>query len=467
GAAVATYGIVAVDSTVVMAGLVVTELGLVVCTPTLVGLIARLGRILPLAPRIALRDAARNRAAAAPAISAVMAAVAGAVALGLHLSSTNAQQDAQYAPDLPAGYVAVVVREPAGAETLRGILRTRMPVDQIADVTVLGCGTGKDPGTCYLRPTIPPANQCPYLSRTASLSRADQRAANADPRCDLTASRAPGFREFGTVVDDGGALALLTGATGDDLAAGIATLRAGGVVVLDNLLVQAGTVRLSLVSITDPPSDTRSEDLAVPGYAVNGAVAGYSVIVSPAVAARTGLGTHWGGLVASTTRMPTQAEQDALSAALEREHAWSAVETGPSPHQSPILLILALAAGVITLGAAGIATGLAAADSRADLSTLAAVGASPGVRRILSLSQAGVIAGLGALLGAVAGLGASSAVLFALNRVYESVWPAPFPYPITVPWVSLSIVVLVVPAVAMLGAGLLTRSRLPIERRAG
>jgi putative ABC transport system permease protein len=119
-----------------------------------------------------------------------------------------------------------------------------------------------------------------------------------------------------------------------------------------------------------------------------------------------------------------------------------------------------------TLGAAAIATGLAAADGRADLTTLAAVGASPQVRRRLSMSQSGVIAGLGSLLGAAAGLGASISVLFALNQSSAGVWPAPTPYPITVPWLNLAVALLVVPAIAMLGSGLLTRSRLPIERRA-
>jgi putative ABC transport system permease protein len=128
-------------------------------------------------------------------------------------------------------------------------------------------------------------------------------------------------------------------------------------------------------------------------------------------------------------------------------------------------VVLALVAGIITLGAAAIATGLAAADGRADLGTLAAVGASPRVRRALSLSQSGVIAGLGSLLGAGAGLGASTAVLFALNQRYAGIWPAPTPYPITVPWLNLGVALLVVPLIAMLGAGLLTRSRLPIERR--
>ncbi len=76
-----------------------------------------------------------------------------------------------------------------------------------------------------------------------------------------------------------------------------------------------------------------------------------------------------------------------------------------------------------------------------------------------------MIAGLGSLLGTAAGLGGSVAVLVALNRGYADLWPAPTPYPIAVPWLNVGIAVLVVPLVAMLGAGLLTRSILPIERR--
>lgn len=76
-----------------------------------------------------------------------------------------------------------------------------------------------------------------------------------------------------------------------------------------------------------------------------------------------------------------------------------------------------------------------------------------------------MIAGLGSVLGAAAGLGASTAVLAALNRGFADVWPAPTPYRIAVPWLNLGVALLVVPLVAMLGAGLLTRSRLPIERR--
>jgi len=87
------------------------------------------------------------------------------------------------------------------------------------------------------------------------------------------------------------------------------------------------------------------------------------------------------------------------------------------------------------------------------------------MRRLLSLCQSGVIAGLGSLLGAVAGVGLAVAVLVALNQRYADIWPAPTPFPVTVPWLNVLIAVVVVPLVAMLGAGLLTRSRLPIERR--
>ncbi len=163
--------------------------------------------------------------------------------------------------------------------------------------------------------------------------------------------------------------------------------------------------------------------------------------------------------------MPTVAEQDRFQGALGTDYEVY-VERGPgSQPATSALLVLAIVAGLITLGAAAIATGLAAADGRADLGTLAAVGASPRVRRGLSLSQSGVIAGLGSLLGTAAGLGGSVAVLVVLNRGYADLWPAPTPYPIAVPWLNVGIAVLVVPLVAMLGAGLLTRSRLPIERR--
>ena len=166
-----------------------------------------------------------------------------------------------------------------------------------------------------------------------------------------------------------------------------------------------------------------------------------------------------------TSRPPSQAEEDRLTLALEPMHAYSIVERGAPSETDPRLWLLVAAAVVITIGAAAVGTGLAAADGRADLSTLAAVGASPTVRRGLSVSQSGVIAGLGSGLGVAAGLGTAIAVISALNLRFVDEWPGPQPLPLVVPWLSLLIALVITPAVAIGGAGLLTRSRLPIERR--
>ena len=111
-------------------------------------------------------------------------------------------------------------------------------------------------------------------------------------------------------------------------------------------------------------------------------------------------------------------------------------------------------AALITLGAAGIATGLAQADARADHATLAAVGATPGLRRTLAASQALAVAGLGTLLGVVAGLVPGLAFIAAVDSLHFSV-----------PWITLAQVLLGIPLVAAGCAWLLTRSRLPLERR--
>src|SRR5690606_998474 len=127
----------------------------------------------------------------------------------------------------------------------------------------------------------------------------------------------------------------------------------------------------------------------------------HTFFLPPELVAEVGFAVAPAAAVGVTDRVPSAAQEDALNAALHQVHpdVWAYVERGPFDPRDPTVLLLGITAGVITLGAAGIAAGLAAADRRPDLSTLAAVGASPTVRRLLSLSQAGVIAGLGALLG--------------------------------------------------------------------
>lgn len=481
GTVVAGYGAWQVSTEVILAGLILGELGLVLCTPSLVGLIARVGRVLPLAPRIALRDLARNRAAAAPAISAVMAAVAGSVAIGAYLSSSRAQHEAGYLPSLPPGY-AMVVNGPGpdappitAPERLTQAMRASLPVADIVRLEEPACPADAPQGTyCGLGLRMPEERRCPLWALPSEPTAAQKKAAARDDRCrDGGGYGWLSGPSLFAAVDDGSTVATLTGAAADDAAAAAATLRAGGVVVADERFVVDGRATLTIArpgQQTEQPVEEKDlPSVTAPAYVLRtGVLADGAVIYSPQVVAAAGLRTTLAGLLAATTRMPTQAEVDRLNAKLHDldEGVYVSVERGPQTQEPPELVVLAIAAGLITLGAAGIATGLAAADEWADLSTLAAVGASPRVRRLLSLSQSGVIAGLGPLLGVTAGLGASFAALYALNQGYTDSWPVRLPYPVVVPWKSLAIV-LVVPLVAMLGTGLLTRSRLPIERRTG
>lgn len=467
GAALAALGGGRSTQSVVLAGLVLGELGLVFCTPTLVGLLARLGRLLPLTPRLALRDASRNRSSAAPAISAVMAAVAGSVALGVYLASDEARNQAAWQPGLPPGNVLLTRNDPPGSGPLPAVAEVArrvhavLPGAPVVPLAGAACTRADAPEDyCSVNAVLPPERRCPYDPWDGPSSGREQ--ALDDPRCDQ-AYREPSDIGLSIVVDDGTALTALTGAPADEVAAAARTLRAGGVVVNDPRWVVDGrvTVEVNHVSDSRPPASR-----ALPGYALRGGLPVDRLVLSPAAAAALGVVADPLGYLVDPDRPPTNRQRDLLAAELSEVGPLSVqVSTeAPPSDQRPLLILLAVASGVITLGAAGVATGLAAAEGRRDLSTLAAVGADPRVRRVLSLSQAGVIAVLGSALGIVAGLGSAAIILFSLNRQYARQWPTPDPYPLVVPGLILA-VLLVVPLVAMLGAGLLTRSRLPVERR--
>ena len=450
------------SQTGVLAGVALGELGLVFCTPTLVGVLGRAGRLLPLTPRLALRDASRNRSSAAPAISAVMAAVAGSVAIGVYVASDETRSRELWQPGLPPGNVLLTYSgetpaAPLSADVVATRARTILPDAMVTPVAVPGCaGTVRDKDDCAAYALVPPEQRCPYTS-----SDPVPDAARRDPRC-VSPFQEPVDVYLPALVDDGAALAALTGAPDDELAAARRTLAAGGVVVTDARRVVDGQVRVEVNYNSGGPPSGR----LLPAYVLHGGLSVDRLVLSPAAADALGLSAVPLGYLLDTAGSPTDRQMEMLIDELFDIGPMSAqvATANPPSDQRPMLLLLAVASGVITLGAAAVATGLAAAEGRRDLSTLAAVGADPRVRRLLALCQAGVIAVLGSALGIVAGLGSAVVVLAALNQRYAEAWPVQPPYPVTVPGVTLAALV-VVPLVAMVGAALFTRSRLPIERR--
>ncbi|MBB5828079.1 FtsX-like permease family protein [Micromonospora carbonacea] len=471
GVAVAALGATWDATAVLFAGLVLGELGLVFVTPTLVGLLARAGRWLPLAPRIALRDASRNRSSAAPAISAVMAAVAGSVALGVYVASDSARTHASYVPSMPYGHAMVVgpgdQTTPPPVSRVAEVVAAALPGSTVAQVDVPACPARFDSDNwCDVRVELPAGRACPY--QVGQLRDAAVRAqARSDPRCGGWVEEGyPTGYAVSVSVDDGDALAALTGAGPEELAAARRVLAAGGAVVTDERYLLAGRLTLTAIRVGAEPEPVVTATATVPGYALRGGVGTDQLTVSRAAAARLGLDTRQIGYAVDTAAAPTPAQQDRLDVELRRLGQLDViVERGTwGSDDRSLLLVLAVGSGLITVGAAAVATGLAAAEGRADLSTLGAVGASPRMRRVLSLCQAGVIAVLGSALGIVVGLGTAVIILVALNRRFDTAWPVPEPYPIVVPWLNLGVLV-VVPLVAMVGAALFTRSRLAVERR--
>lgn len=190
--------------------------------------------------------------------------------------------------------------------------------------------------------------------------------------------------------------------------------------------------------------------------------------MTPQTAARLGLATADAGSIWRPSAMPASAaEQHARAqAGAVSARGWDLqVERGYQSQHSLIELGLTGFAILVALGAAGIATGLASADSQQDLTTLAAVGAAPRIRRTLSGFQCGVIAAMGAVLGTVCGM----VPAVALRRI-EGMAASPLDHSHTViafPWTNIALTLVGLPLLAVLLAALVTRSRITLLRRAG
>ena len=136
GVAAAAYGATRSSAFLITASAILSVLGMILLVPVVVVLAARLSRRLPLVLRYAVRDAARHRTRTVPAVAAVAATVAGVVALGIAVSSDEAENAGRYSPSLPMGVGAVTLSDQADgrAEVARTAVAASIPD---ADVTLI------------------------------------------------------------------------------------------------------------------------------------------------------------------------------------------------------------------------------------------------------------------------------------------------------------------------------------------
>ncbi|MEU7035511.1 ABC transporter permease [Streptomyces sp. NPDC046237] len=502
GGAIALYGSVISDQFVIVAGgSAIAELGVVAMTPALVGLFGRTGRWLPLSPRLALRDAVRNRGRTAPAVAAVLAAVAGTVAVSTYAASREAQDLAGYTPKLPHGAVSALVMEESGRDVpaVRDAVQRLVPVDTRADVQRIqvgkpSCAPYSDSAGCgRFELVIPKANECPLWGTfeegedPASKYTTEQRRTFAeDWRCKENRGGDFGggtYVESGLLIGDASLLKVL----GIKDAGAEKALADGKVVSFVKAPVDAaGKVGIKLITDNQKAQRAEMDGKPVPGeiksfpaHLVTGENAyGVGALLTPAAAKAAGLPTVPFGSFFSTDSLPTAEQRQKLDGELAKigSDAGLYVEEGFVSDTSIVLLALTVFAGLVTIGAAGIATGLAQADAEADLKTLSAVGAPPRVRRTLSGFQCGVVAAMGVILGSAAGVLPAMGLRLTEGRqelrfYQESLdqgWAtsADAPYvPIVVPWETLAALLVAVPLGAALLAALVTRSRGALARR--
>ncbi|MFJ9454940.1 FtsX-like permease family protein [Kitasatospora sp. NPDC101447] len=487
GAALALLGAtsgVGSRSLAVLGGSAVAELGMVALTPALVSLFGRLGRWLSLGPRLALRDSVRHRGRTAPAVAAVMAAVAGSIAVGVYTTSSDEQYRREYVAHGPSGSVLLGNGWLAGEDgkllpQMREAVERSIPgLGPRADVQRVSYKTAcTDSGPCgYISVEMPKEDRCPAFAPETELSAGElDRILAGDKRCQVNTRRGNPFGALNA--GDATLLRNLYGVT--DEAAGQA-LAAGKAVVFDPRYIKDGKVAVQYSEPVDYTASGNADhkpaytEIAVDAVLANSAVsAPGQAVVSPATAARLGFVTSPAGSVWLPDAMPSDGSQQRADGALAKisDHDVLSIERGYQSEAGLVSLGLTAFAALVALGAAGIATGLAAADSQRDLTTLAAVGAEPRIRRSLSGFQCGVIAAMGALLGVVCGIVPG----VALRKVEgaASTYPGMSPEEIAnkaivvFPWPTIAATVVVLPLLAAALAAVLTRSRITMLRRSG
>lgn len=403
-----------------VAGALTAAAGLVLLVPALVAAVGRAGGRLPLSGRLAVRDAVRHRHRTVAAVTAVMVIVAGVVAAAFVLT---AQQTVQRRT-LPE----------------HSLLATLDPISKYRHV----------------------GGQDQLTKATADMSAAvpgtvTREIGFATPYPDGPGS-APIYAEIrGQGECNGGTAGIGTDLVGyhtgrEPDARMLAAMADGKAVVFDECVISpAGTVKFT-VNLREP--------VELPAYLAEKRPGDYDyygqlpdVFVSEATAARLRWHPFADTALVTYPASATAADIEAIRTAAEDAGVDTYVDATTADNASLQFLLAGLAALVALLGS-GVTIALSAADGRADLATLAALGAQPRRRRMIAGAQALVVSGLGALTGVVLGAGVGFAAV-----------PVSGGSGFAVPWEHLLLTAVVVPLLAAVVAMAVTPGRLPMIQR--
>lgn len=458
----------------VFAGPVLTQAGVIVSGHWLLTVLTRPLSRLGIAPRLAIRDAAANGTRSAAAIGSIGAAVMLATFIASMLSLSVGSQAHDYTPSSPLGTLFVDVY--GSGEELPGPERVDRAAGVIQAQSPTGVGVLRMPLSEYQLSeneradadiTLP-------LPREPFRCQADENGSidSEDPcrsRLDLLR---------GLYVTTAESLPVLLGSEPSPDA--LRTFRAGGALVFDEeLLTMEGGARIGFWNAQDASEDGgalvwRQGDglgmgkgavweLSDPdrSEALDAVLVDtpdryrYTTLISEQTAAALGIETGAVSLVGAF-------EEPADERLVERINAAAGIDagvdaramTGPPTPVLEVLLVLA-ATGILMLGTSTIVLGLARIDGRADDATLAAVGATPRLRRGISFWQGLIIALLGSLTGAAAGL----------LPVWGLLAQSQYLYAQDIPWWAIAAIAVALPLLVATVNAVTSRRRPVLTRR--
>lgn len=447
--------------------------GALITLPWLLSQVGRLASQMPLPLRLAMRDVGRQRGRSVSGVAAIMACVAMMTALAIGGTSDDQQAQRDHQRQAPMGQAviegkgselgdaAAAVRRDAPDVEVRTISRVGKVATAHAAKNPGGAGgeprsdfvLAAPPRGCALPDAMNPDGKCAGMASSVEMGSdiAVMPAATARSYAGLSAAQTKGL-EDGAVLVAGNPLAAERVAQVDSgptvsFEWGSATVGAGEI---SSYSRHSGAALPSISLDPDPTSPLTTQGIAM--------------VVTPATAADHGWPTTPTRLALSSPGGLTKAQVTRVSEQAP-DNTRVEVERGPDTTTATLIIrIMMTVIGLLILAAALIGTALTQADSRPDQATLAAVGATGRLRRLVAGSQAATIGLTGALLGLALGVVSGVAVAYPLTSS-APLSEAPVEPLIAIPWVDLTAVVIGVPVVAAFLAAAAMRREPTLARR--
>ena len=460
---------------VAMGGAIMLVIGALLLVPMVLVLAGRVARSAPVAIRMALRDAARQRGRATSTVAAILGGTALLSAILVVAASDTAYRAKTYVPQLPMGQALLSpttamdgsLADPRWTQNVTDIAHGIDQALQVREVAVVDASRTSGAVQKPSGPGSPMVMPFFVALRTGCTpAQALQMGAptdlNSAPDTGCLSLSGMGMGDARSAILVGTVAQLVQTYTLDATAE--ATLRAGGMVVVGDKAVTPTWTKypeggwgasgpiLGQVDIVDGRVSFARGTMTVTHGADGGIaltdLATLSLPATPVPAATLNAttagmaGPSYGGMqmvgalmtleTAKSLALPvatielmivdpsgplSATDEAALTSAVSDSNlGWFYVERGFQPYDTVLAAIVLSFIGLIILVATLVSTALSTAETQSMMGTFAAVGATRSTRRNLAAAQAGSLGVIGALLGTLVGFVPGIALARAYTR---------------------------------------------------